>query len=220
MSYSLRPSTKTRTEAIKEESILREEIKRLKKASISYSDLLSREEKIYAEKAIDLAKLVSEVYGVDSTDSSGQESFTSVENSSIQFGPNDVFEEPDLAWDSSFDIDSPEKQEEDSHIFTYFPPGEPETWSSTINKFFPPNCVSTPIFDINRRRSIFSFGDLGNPFTSRFESIAEEEVFERLENYPVPVELVVEKSSPNQLNFTELDSEFCTAHPLLAYAIF
>ena len=99
MSYSLRPSTKTRTEAIKEESILREEIKRLKKASISYSDLLSREEKIYAEKAIDLAKLVSEVYGVDSTDSSGQESFTSVENSSIQFGPNDVFEEPGLISD-------------------------------------------------------------------------------------------------------------------------
>ena len=45
--------------------------------------------------------------------------------------------------------------------------------------------------------SYLSF-DLGNPFKFRFESIAEEEVFERLENYPFPVELVVENSSPNQ----------------------
>ena len=109
MSYSLRPSTKTRTEAINEELVRREEIKRSKKVSISYSDLLSREEKLYAETAIDLAKLVSDVYGVDSTDSSGQESFIPVENSNSQFEPDDVFEEPSLVWDSSADIDSPEK---------------------------------------------------------------------------------------------------------------
>ena len=199
MSYSLRPSTKTRTEAINEELVRREEIKRSKKVSISYSDLLSREEKLYAETAIDLAKLVSDVYGVDSTDSSGQESFIPVENSNSQFEPDDVFEEPSLVWDSSADIDSPEKQEEDSPLFTYFPPGEPETWSSAINKFFPPNCVSTPIFDINRRRNTFSFGDLGNPFTSRFESIAEEEVFESLEDYLVPDDLAVEIPSSNQV---------------------
>ena len=200
MSYSLRPSTKTRTEAIKEEFVLREEIKHLKKASTLYSDLLSREEKLYAETAIDLARLVSDVYGVDSTDSSGQESFASEENSNTQFDPDDVFEEPSLDWDPSADIESPEKQEEDSPLFTYFPPGEPETWSSAINKFFPPNCVSTPIFDINRRRNTFSFGDLGNPFTSRFESIAEEEVFESLENYLVPDDLAVEIPNSNQVS--------------------
>ena len=159
MNYSLRKSTKNRTKASVERKKVLEENKKAKNTSILIGKLRSQEEKAYIDGVLEQAKFTAKVYRLDSSSSDEDlDSSKGATSSHQELGvvTNDKSGEPsDLHWDHFGDIESPEKPENYSPIFPDLSQIEPAVWSSKVNKFFPPNCISTPLP-----------GDKEEPFTS------------------------------------------------------
>ena len=149
----LRPSTTKQTVKQKEDS---EKLGARKRTdtSLKLREICRQEEKLYLDSTLELVEYTKEVVAKRPKDKEATDIIVLESSLSEEFFDiNNTAQESDDEWDPLGVVRTPRK---DSSVPFVLGTGEPDTWSTTVNQFFPLNCTSTPISKLQRRTSVLS----------------------------------------------------------------